>query len=170
MAGSIVRHNYHAECEAAINKMINQQFTSSYLYASMAFHFDRDDVALKGFHEHFKNLSDSKRNHAMMLLKYQNERGGRIVLQDIAKPSKDEWGSGSEAMEQSLVAEKASNQRYLDLYNLAEKYGDEQLADYVEDNFLESQTELIKKIGDHLSNISRAGPGLGEYQFDQNLS
>ncbi|XP_796152.2 soma ferritin [Strongylocentrotus purpuratus] len=166
---SAVRQNYHGECEAAINKTINHQLTSSYSYLAMAFHFDRADVALKGFQNYFEAMSDSKRSHAMMLLKYQNERGGRIKLSDVSQPCKDDWGTGQEAMTRSLEAEKASNQGYLDLYNLAEKYGDEQLGDFVEDNFLASQTELIKTIGDHISNLSKVGAGLGEYQFDHHL-
>ena len=48
-----------------------------------AFYFDRDDVALKGFHRYFKDASDEERGHAQKFMKYQNKRGGRIVLQDI---------------------------------------------------------------------------------------
>ena len=46
-------------------------------------YFDRDDVALKGFHKMFKESSDEEREHAEKLMKYQNKRGGRIVLQPI---------------------------------------------------------------------------------------
>ncbi|XP_071509119.1 soma ferritin-like [Diadema antillarum] len=166
---SKVRQNYHEECEAAVNQTINRQLTSSYMYLSMAFHFDRDDVALKGFHDYFKGMSDSKREHAMVLLKFQNERGGRIKLNDIKVISKDDYGSVLEAMEVTLNAEKASNTNYLELYNVAEKHNDEQMADFVEDMFLAKQTEVIKSVGEHITNIKRVGPGLGEYQFSANL-
>lgn len=46
-------------------------------------YFDRDDVALKGFSKFFKESSDEEREHAEKLMKYQNKRGGRIVLQPI---------------------------------------------------------------------------------------
>jgi ferritin len=46
-------------------------------------YFDRDDVALLGFYKYFKELSDEKRCDAEKLMKYQNQRGGRIVLQNI---------------------------------------------------------------------------------------
>ena len=46
-------------------------------------YFDRDDVALHGFHKFFKKSSDEEREHAEKLMKYQNKRGGRIVLQQI---------------------------------------------------------------------------------------
>lgn len=40
-------------------------------------------MALPGFHKFFKHSSDEEREHAEKLMKYQNKRGGRIVLQDI---------------------------------------------------------------------------------------
>mgnify|MGYP002153740479 CR=1 FL=1 len=46
-------------------------------------YFDRDDIALKGFSKFFKASSDEEREHAEKLMKYQNTRGGRIVLQPI---------------------------------------------------------------------------------------
>ena len=46
-------------------------------------YFDRDDVALKGFHKFFKESSDEEREHAEKFMKYQNMRGGRVVLQTI---------------------------------------------------------------------------------------
>lgn len=48
-----------------------------------SFYFDRDDIALKGFSKRFKECSDEERGHAEMFMKYQNKRGGRIVLQPI---------------------------------------------------------------------------------------
>ena len=48
-----------------------------------SFHFDRDDVALKGLHEFFMKQSHEEREHAEKLMAYQNMRGGRILLQDV---------------------------------------------------------------------------------------
>jgi ferritin heavy chain len=38
---------------------------------------------LKGFHSFFKKQSEDEREHAEQLMKYQNMRGGRILLQDV---------------------------------------------------------------------------------------
>jgi ferritin len=46
-------------------------------------YFDRDDVALPGFHKFFAKMSAEERDHAEKFMKYQNQRGGRIVLQNI---------------------------------------------------------------------------------------
>lgn len=32
---STIRHNFHEECEAAVNKQINQELYNSYVYMSM---------------------------------------------------------------------------------------------------------------------------------------
>ena len=59
-----------------------------------SYYFDRDDVALAGFAKYFKKSAEEELEHAQKFMKYQNQRGGRIVLQAIKKPEKDEWGTG----------------------------------------------------------------------------
>uniref|UniRef100_A0A665VFN8 Ferritin n=1 Tax=Echeneis naucrates TaxID=173247 RepID=A0A665VFN8_ECHNA len=41
---SQVRQNYHRDCEAAINRMVNMELFASYTYTSMAYYFSRDDL------------------------------------------------------------------------------------------------------------------------------
>nr|AIA57693.1 ferritin [Galaxea astreata] len=164
---SLARQNYHEECEAGINKQINLELYASYVYMSMAYHFDRDDVALPGFHKFMLKQSDEEREHAMKLMKYQNQRGGRIVMKEIKKPENDEWGTGLEAMEAALNLEKHVNQALLDLHKVADTHGDPQMMDFLEGEFLEEQVESIKQFSEFVTNLKRVGPGLGEYQFDK---
>ncbi|WP_395241866.1 ferritin, partial [Salmonella sp. s51933] len=84
------RQNYHTTSEAEVNKQINLELYASYVYLSMAYHFDRDDVALKGFYKYFKKASEEENEHAQKFMKFQNDRGGRILLKDIKKPEKDD--------------------------------------------------------------------------------
>merc|ERR1719228_1837629 len=95
---SKIRQNYHEECEALINKQINMEFYASYVYLSMASYFNRDDQALHGFASFFQKNSNEERDHGMKLMSYQSKRGGRVVFQDIAKPSSMEWGTALDAM------------------------------------------------------------------------
>jgi len=164
---SQVKQNYHAECEAGINKQINLELYASYVYHSMAYHFDRDDVALPGFHKFFKKSSEEEREHAEKFMKYQNKRGGRIVLKAIDKPEADEWGSGIEAMQAALSLEKSVNQTLLDLHKVAASHEDAHLTDYLEGEFLEEQVESIKQLSEYITQLKRCGPGLGEYMFDK---
>ncbi|XP_059496739.1 ferritin, middle subunit-like [Stegostoma tigrinum] len=136
---SQVCQNYHKDCEDAVNKQINLELYSSYVYLSMFSYFERDDVALHHFAEFFKEQSHEEREHAEKLMAFQNKRGGRVLLQDIKKPEQDEWGNGLEAMQRALQMEK-------------------------------DQVMMIKKLGDHITNLKRLGApdnGMGEYLFDR---
>ncbi|KAL5517120.1 hypothetical protein EMCRGX_G002594 [Ephydatia muelleri] len=160
------RQNYDAECEAGINKQINMELYAMYTYTSMAFYFERDDVDLKGFAKFFRDSAKEELEHAEKFMKFQTERGGRIVLQDIKRPDKDEWGTGLDAMETALALEKTVNQALLDLHKVSDKHNDYHMSDFIEANFLGEQVESIKKISGYITNLKRVGPGHGEYHFD----
>ncbi|KAM9299411.1 ferritin light chain, oocyte isoform-like [Gastrophryne carolinensis] len=121
---SQVRHNYHKDSEAGVNRIVNMKLQASYTYLSLSFYFDRDDVALSKFSKFFHEQSEEKREQAEKFLKFQNQRGGRIVLQDIKKPEADEWANGTNAMEYALKLEKSVNQALLDLHKTATDYAD----------------------------------------------
>ncbi|CAH1229145.1 soma ferritin-like [Branchiostoma lanceolatum] len=167
MAVSQVRQNFHEDSEAGINKQINLELYASYVYHSMATHFDRDDVALPGFAKFFRHQSDEEREHAEKLMKYQNMRGGRVVLQHVTKPDHDDWGTGLDAMQAALALEKNVNQSLLDLHKIADNSGDPQMMDFLEGEYLKEQVESIKQIGEYVTNLKRVGSGLGEYIFDK---
>ena len=170
MATSQIRQNFHEECENGINNQINMELYASYVYQSMAFYFDRDDVALPGFSKLFEHDSKEEREHAEKLMKYLNKRGGRVLLQDIRKPSKDEWGTGLEALQTALDLEKQVNQSLLNLHALATAKVDPHLTDFLETEYLDEQVEAIKRLGDKITMLKRAGAtGLGEYTFDKEL-
>jgi len=165
---SVVRQNFHQECEAGINKQVNMELHAHYVYLSMSLYFDRDDVALPGFSKYFKKASAEEAEHAEKFMKHQNARGGRVVLKDIPKPENDEWGTPLEAMKAALELEKTVNQSIIDLHALADSKADGNLTDFLED-FLQEQVEGIKAIGDLVTRIARAGPGLGEIVMDKEI-
>merc|ERR1711970_1222354 len=136
---SKIRQNYHEECEALINKQINMEFYASYVYLSMASSFNRDDQALPGFASFFKKSSNEEREHGMKLMEYQTKRGGKVVFQDIARPSSSEWGTPLQAMEAALELEKTVNQSLLDLHKASDGKGDAHLCDFLEAEFLGEQ-------------------------------
>ncbi|XP_072444449.1 ferritin, higher subunit-like [Chiloscyllium punctatum] len=172
---SQVCQNYHKDCEDAVNKQINLKLYSSYVYLSMmslvfVSYFDRDNVALHHFAEFFKEQSHEEWEHAEKLMEFQNKRGGRVLLQDVKKPEQDEWGNGLEAMQRALQMEKDVNQSLLDLHKLSSDHTDPHLCDFLERHYLDEQVKMIKKLGDHITNLKRLGApenGLGEYLFDR---
>ncbi|RXN31788.1 middle subunit-like protein [Labeo rohita] len=170
METSQIRQNYDRDCEALINKMINLELYAGYTYTSMAHYFKRDDVALAGFAKFFKKNSEEEREHAEKFMEFQNKRGGRIVLQDVKKPERDVWDNGLTAMQCALQLEKNVNQALLDLHKVASQKGDPHLCDFLETHYLNEQVEAIKKLGDHITNLSKMDAGnnrMAEYLFDK---
>merc|ERR1712037_428953 len=82
--------------------------------------------------------------HGMKLMEYQTKRGGRVVFQDVAKPTTMDWGTPIEAMEAALELEKTVNQSLLDLHKVAGDKGDGHLCDFLESEYLAEQVEGIK--------------------------
>ncbi|XP_045433936.1 ferritin light chain-like [Pipistrellus kuhlii] len=160
---SQIRQNYSTEVEAEINRLANLYLHASYTYLSLGFYFNRDDVALQGVGHFFRVLEDKKFKGAELLFKMQNQRGGRIVLHDVQKPSHNEWDKTQDAMEAALALEKNLNQSLLKLHALSSAHKDPQLSYFLEKHFLNEQVNLIKKMGDQLTNFHRvtstkAGP------------
>merc|ERR1712211_138106 len=140
-----------------------------YVYLSMSSFFNRDDQALHGFADHFKKESNEERAHGMKLMEYQTKRGGRVVFQDIAKPTTMDWGSPLEAMEAALELEKTVNQSLLDIHKVAGDKGDGHLCDFLESEYLTEQVEGIKAVGDLITKMKRAGDGLGLHIIDKEM-
>merc|ERR1711994_1223189 len=159
---SRIRQNYHEECEALINKQVNMEMYASYVYLSMASYFARDDQALHGFAKFFKENSNEERDHAIMFMDYQSSRGGRVVFQDIAKPTPSEWGTPLEAVEAALELEKTVNQSLLDLHAVASKKNDPHLS-----NFIDEQVKAVQQLSELVTKMKRAGVGLGVHIIDK---
>ena len=54
---------------------------------------------------------------------------------------------------------------------VASSHNDAHLTNFLEGEFLDEQVRAIKKLGDQITRLKRAGPeGLGEYIFDKDLS
>lgn len=74
--------------EAAINKQINAEFYSAYLYLAMS--CQADALRLKGVANWFNVQYQEEVAHATGFLNYLQDRGGRVVLEAIEAPQ-TEW-------------------------------------------------------------------------------
>ena len=70
--------------QKALNKQINDEIFSSYLYLAMATHFQAAN--LPGFAHWMSIQSKEEYGHAMKLYGYIHDRNGRVTLDAIAKP------------------------------------------------------------------------------------
>ncbi|KAJ9553325.1 hypothetical protein OSB04_017370 [Centaurea solstitialis] len=164
---SIARQKYADESEASINEQINVEYNVSYVYHAMYAYFDRDNVALKGLAKFFKEASEEEREHAEKFMEYQNKRGGKVKLQSILMPlsefDHEEKGDALYAMELALSLEKLTNEKLLNLHEVANRNKDVQLADFVESGFLAEQVSAIKKISEYVAQLRRVGKGHGNF-------
>jgi len=163
---SAIRQNYSEACEALVNKQINMELYASYVYQSMAYHFDRDNIAMAGCYNYFKTESGEERLHAEKFMKYQNSRGGRIVLQDIKAPEID-WKDHIAALEDALALERKVNESLLAMHQTASDNNDAHLTNFLESEFLDEQVDGINKLSKFINKAKRCGDGLGAYMFDR---
>merc|ERR1712055_194498 len=168
MAQQQIRQNYHEECEALVNKQINMQLYASNVYIAMFSYFTGADQALPGFARFFGKSSNAVRNHGGALMDYQAKRGGKVVLQDITKPTRMEWGPPQEAMAAVLELEKTVTCTLQDLEAKATEKKDFHLVAFIQ-RIQGKKVNIIKEIGDCQTKIKRAGDGAGLYIVDREL-
>jgi Ferritin-like protein len=82
------------EIEQELNKQLNRELYSAYLYLSMAAYFE--SINLKGFAHWLKIQAKEELGHAMKFFEFINERNGKVVLESVDKPKID-WSSPQEA-------------------------------------------------------------------------
>ncbi|KAK1339049.1 hypothetical protein QTO34_019722 [Cnephaeus nilssonii] len=66
---------------------------------------------------------------------------------------KHEWSKTQDAMEAALALERNLNQALWELQALCSTIADPHLCDFLENHFLDEEVKLIKKMGNHLTNI-----------------
>lgn len=87
----------------ALNKQINAELYSAYIYLSMAAYAEENN--LKGMGHWLKIQAKEETGHAMKLFGFVNERGGRVTLAAIEAPP-TKWDSPLKMFEEVLAHEK----------------------------------------------------------------
>lgn len=168
---SFARLDYHEESEAAINEQINIEYNISYVYHALHAFFDRDNVGMPGLAKYFKDASDEERDHAQLLVTFQNVRGGRVKLSGIVSPEMEynhpEKGDALHAMELALSLEKLNFSKLRLLHDIACKHNDAHMADFIEGELLQDQAKAVKEAAVYVSMLRRVGKGHGTWNFDR---
>jgi len=89
--------------EEALNRQINRELYSSYLYLGMAAWFE--SVNFKGFASWMMIQSGEERNHAMKIYDYVVARQGKVVLDAIEAP-KAKWTSTGKIFDEVYAHEQ----------------------------------------------------------------
>jgi ferritin len=102
--------------QGRLNKAIQLEFESSYLYLSMAAWCE--STGLDGFAKWMEAQSGEERSHGMKVFKYLNDQQSRVKLPAVGEPKQD-WPSIVEVFEESLAHEKKVTAAYNDLMTFA---------------------------------------------------
>jgi ferritin len=113
----------------ALNKQINAELFSSYLYLSMAAYFEANNF--KGMAHWMRAQAGEEHAHAMKIFEYINDRGNRVALAAIEAP-KSEWKSPLEAFEDAYKHEQKITGMIGELFNLAAMEKDGASHDFLE--------------------------------------
>ena len=104
-----------------LNQQINREQYSAQLYLAMATAFE--NMGLKVLAQFYYNHTNEESQHAMKLLKYVVDVGGRVELKAIEAPP-TKYGSVTEIAQATLDHEIKVTEMINDLVALAEKEND----------------------------------------------
>jgi ferritin len=102
--------------EGALNQQLNAELYSSYLYLSMSAYFQ--SINLPGFANWMRVQAQEELVHGMKFYDFINERGGRVMLQQVKAPPA-EWSSPLDVFENAYKHEQKVTGLINDLVNLA---------------------------------------------------
>ena len=151
----------------AINKQINKELYSEYLYLSMAAYLE--SIGLEGFTNFIKVQVQEERFHTMKFFDYVNERGGRVILEAIARPQ-IEFKSPVEIFEIAYKHEQYVTKLINALMEVAIKENDHAAKSFL-NWYIDEQVEeeaSMDKILNQLKMIG--GKGQGMLMLDKDLA
>ena len=149
-----------------LNRQVNAELYSSYLYLSMAAYFE--SINLKGFANWMKIQAREEVTHAMKFFNYINERGGRVTPDTIKKPPA-EWKSPLDVFEATYKHEVNVTKMINSLVTLAVKEKDHATYNMLQ-WFVAEQVEeeaSADEIRQQLKLIGRNGRGI--WMLDREL-
>jgi len=139
-----------------LNEQIGNEFGASQAYLAMACQFD--NLGLKRLAKRFRKQCDEERRHALKIVDYILDVGGKVTLPPLPPPQA-EFVSVLAAIEAAVGHEKRVTQQIHDLVNLAESQKDHATRSFLQ-WFVDEQVEEVKTM-ELLAQVARmAGPNL----------
>jgi ferritin len=150
----------------ALNGQINEELYSSYLYLSMVAYFE--SINLPGFASWMRVQTGEEKTHAMKIYDFIVERGGRVALEAIAKPTA-EWKSPLAAFEAAYKHEQKITGLINDLVETASKEKDHATGIFLQ-WFVTEQVEEEKNASEIVNKLQLLKDSAGSmYMLDKEL-
>ena len=152
--------------EQALNKQVNRELFSEYLYLSMSAYFET--ISLKGFAKWMRVQAREEHAHAMKIYDYIITRGGKVTLAAIEAP-KNTWESAGKVFEESYAHEQKVTGMIDALVDLAMKEKDHATFEMLQ-WFVKEQVEEEMNASDILNQIAIVGDRPGHlFALDHHL-
>jgi len=152
--------------ESALNKQINWELYSAYMYLSMSAYFN--SIGMAGFASWMRVQAQEEQLHAMKLFDHIVARGGRVHLMEIAQPPL-EWSSPTNVFEETYKHEQKVTALINDLVSLAkseEDYATKNMLQW----FVDEQVEEEESASEVFEKIKLVGTdGSGIYILDKEM-
>lgn len=156
-----------ANVEAAMNRHINRELFSSYLYLSMAAWCEAE--GLRGF-SHWMRLQSVEENvHVMKFFDFVLDRGGRVEFLELAAPQR-EWDSPLDVFQAALDHEREVSGYINELMDAVIDARDHAANVFLQ-WFVQEQVEEEATVADIVSRLQLVGEdGRGILLIDQELA
>lgn len=139
--------------EAAMNKQLNKELYSGYLYLAMAAHFEATNMP--GFAAWMRAQSNEENTHAMKFWEFIYARGGEVALLAIDQPP-SKFKNPIGAFEQALKAEQDNTAEIDKLYEMAVAEKDYAAQVFLQ-LFIAEQVEEEKMASDVVDTLKMVG-------------
>ncbi|MFO8028899.1 MAG: ferritin [Cyclonatronaceae bacterium] len=152
--------------EENLNKQINAEMYSAYLYLAMSSYFEERN--LPGFANWMYIQAQEEMTHAMKIYRYINDRGGKITLYSIDGPP-DNWENAIQVAEEVFAHEQKVTEMIHNLVNIAKEEKDHS-TDNMLQWFVSEQVEEEKNADELLQQLNIVnGEGQGLLMLDREL-
>lgn len=153
--------------QQALNKQLNAELYSSYLYLSMSAYFN--SINLKGFANWMKVQAQEELSHAMKFYNFILERGGKVILSEI-DPPQSEWNSPLAAFEHVYRHEQKVTSLINSLVDLSISEGDHATNNFLQ-WFVTEQVEEEASADEVVQKLKLAGKSAGGlFMIDRELA
>ena len=150
----------------ALNKQVNAELYSAYIYLSMAAYFE--SFSLAGFANWMRCQTQEEILHAMKIYDFINERGGKVALKPIEGP-KTAWKSPLEAFQDAYKHEQKVTGMINKLVDLSIKESDHAANAFLQ-WFVTEQVEEEASADEVVQKLKMIGKdGSGLYMMDQEM-
>ncbi|XP_058807317.1 ferritin light chain, oocyte isoform [Phymastichus coffea] len=156
----------------------NGHIETSFEFLLMSTHFGNYEANRIGFKDLYRKMSDKAWEKAIDIIKYITKRGGRMNFNQL--PHFKKTGKDTRVLElnelhslaKALDSQKQLASEALRLHTVAKQHNDAAIAHYLEEEFMESQSEAVRTLAGHtsdLKNMLNRDAALATYLFDEYL-